>query len=711
MRLLPDHRRPVLASTRARAVLARRRPALVAVVLSAALVPGSAALAAASVTAPGSHPTGTKLGTTTSGPSVVSAVPSAATPWVDNGAVTTVATVGSLVFLGGSFSQIENAGGGGQITQTGIVAYDSATGVIDTAFAPSLDGAVNKILPGPTAGTVYVGGAFTEVDNITGHVMLLNIADGSIASGWTPSAMNGQVNDLALTHGQLLVGGNFTNVGGVKHNGLVALTPTTGVVTSYVAVQLTGHHTQGGTGGVGPRAMAVSPDGTKMTIVGNFTSAGDAAGVVPRVQVVRISLGSTSAVIDRTWSTVSFTSDCTEAAFDTDMTDVAYSPDGTYLAIVARGGPSHTTNSDGSRDLCDAVSRWSATATGTAKPTWVDYTGHDSLLSVAVTSSAIYVGGHQRWMNNSDGSDNAAEGAVPRASLAALDPANGLPLAWNPGHTPRGNGVSALLATSSGLFVGSDSSYIGPGTYYRPRIAFFPVAGGLATASAQPSTFPGDLYAASPTTSVGNRTGKHVSASGTVAGAVPVDSTLAWDQTRGAFVVGGQLFYGKASGGFYRRSITEGSLGTEASVDPYHDPAWSSVQTGSGGSQTYDGVTVAFYSEIPSLTSTFYSAGRIYYTLAGQRTMFSRAFTPDSGIVGADETVVADGFSWTTLTGAVVVGSTMYYSNSGDKELHAIAWAGKATGSSRVVDASPVWSGTSLFAVTDPVSPLAPIAR
>jgi hypothetical protein len=694
VRLLPDHRRHVLA-----------------VVLSAALIPGSAALAAASVLPPGDHPTGTNLSATPAGPPVVNAVPSVATPQVDNGAVATIATVGPLVFLGGSFSQIEEPAGGGTITQTGIVAFNASTGAIDTAFAPNLDGAVNKILPGPTSDTVYVGGSFTEVNNITGHVMLLNVADGTIASGWTPSSMNGQVNDLALTHGQLLVGGNFTNVGGVRHNGLVAVSPTTGVATSYATIQLTGHHTASGTGGVGPRAMAVSPDGTKMTIVGNFTSAADPAGVVARDQVVRISLGSTSAAVDRTWSTVGFTSNCTEAAFDTDMTDVAYSPDGTYLAIVARGGPSHTTNSDGSRDLCDAVSRWSATATGVARPTWVDYTGHDSLLSVAVSSSAIYVGGHQRWMNNPDGADNAAEGAVPRPSLAALDPVNGLPLAWNPGHTPRGNGVGALLSTGSGLYVGSDSSYIGDGTYYRPRIAFFPADGGLATASTRLSTFPGDLYAASPTTSVGNRTGKHVSASGAVGSAVAVNSSLAWDQTRGAFVVGGNLFYGKASGGFYRRTVTESALGAETAVDPYNDPAWATVQTGSGGAQTYDGVLSSFYSEIPSLTSAFYSAGRIYYTLSGQKTMFSRAFTPDSGIVGADESVVADGFSWTTLTGAVVVGSTMYYSNSGDKELHAIAWAGKATGSSHVVDASPTWSAKSLFAVPDPVSPLAPIAR
>ena len=34
---------------------------------------------------------------------------------------------------------------------------------MNTAFAPALDGMVNAVSPGPTPGTVYVGGAFNTI--------------------------------------------------------------------------------------------------------------------------------------------------------------------------------------------------------------------------------------------------------------------------------------------------------------------------------------------------------------------------------------------------------------------------------------------------------------------------------------------------------------------------------------------------------------------
>ena len=118
----------------------------------------------------------------------------------------------------------------------------------------------------------------------------------------------------------------------------------------------------------------------------------------------------------------------------------------------------------------------------------------------------------------------------------------------------------------------------------------------------------------------------------------------------------------------------------------------------------------SFYSEIPTLTSAFYAGGRLYYTLSGHSQMFSRAFTPDSGVVGADETTVVDGFNWTKITGATVLGTTFYYSNSADKELHALTWStNHASGASSVVSPATTWSGSSLFAVSDPVPGTTPL--
>ncbi|MGD0684299.1 MAG: malectin domain-containing carbohydrate-binding protein, partial [Streptosporangiaceae bacterium] len=639
----------------------------------------------------------------------------------------------------------------------------------------------------------------------------------------------------------------------------------------FMDVQLTGHHSYNGTGADGPvggRAMDISPDGTRAIVVGDFK---DANGAV-HDQIVMLDLTGSSAVVDPNWNTDAFSGACDSGAFDTYVEDVDFSPDGSYFAIATTGGGGISDNTDGTRSLCDSASRWSTTDTGTdVQPTWVDYTGNDSFWSVAATGTAIYVGGHERWVNNPNGSDYPAAGATPRPGMAALDPASGLPLAWNPGRNPRGAGAYALLATSSGLYVGSDTNYIGDFTYKRDELAFFPLAGGYAPASTATASLPANVYEAGqppdssntnvlyridaggpeiaatdngpnwmadqsntdpgaayrndqsntasygPVSSVdatvpastpsaifdterysltdsppmtwdfpvpggtqvevrlyfanrwpgtsqpgqrvfdvylngtevlahydivasaGDQTGTMqafditVPASGNYAGDVDIvfdhevenplidgieivrdgssvittggdpedslayrpvsgttiggqttigalttvpDTGIAWGSTRGAFMVGSTIFYGDSSGNFWKASFDGTTVGTPVAIDPYDDPAWDNVQTGSG--QTYQGVTTGYYAELPNVTGAFYSDGRLYYSMLGQSSLYWRYFSPDSGVVGGQE-FTATGGNFSNIAGMFLSGGTLYYANGADGTLHSVSFSNGGT--------------------------------
>jgi glycine/D-amino acid oxidase-like deaminating enzyme len=115
---------------------------------------------------------------------------------------------------------------------------------------------------------------------------------------------------------------------------------------------------------------------------------------------VQIAMFNTNAGTLLPWTTQGYASACS-SSFWTYMRDLEFSPDASYFAVATTGAPFIGT-------LCDTAARWENTpSTVNATPTWADWSGGDTLTAVAVTSQAVYVGGHNRWMNNDLGRDRA----------------------------------------------------------------------------------------------------------------------------------------------------------------------------------------------------------------------------------------------------------------------------------------------------------------
>jgi hypothetical protein len=404
---------------------------------------------------------------------VVSDNPVNSTPHVLNGTVRAIAEVGDRVYVGGQFTSVQNPNRTGTVTRNHLFAYDRSSGAVVSSFAPRLDGAVESVAVAPD-GNLIVAGRFRTVNGATQRSLALLDANGNRVTSFT-GRTNGIVNKVLVRGNRLLVAGRFGTAGAsggnVSRTNLAGFDFRSNAVDGLNLPVTVGRTKPGKQTTASVLEMDADAAGNRLVLIGNFRQVGDQR----RQQIAMINLTAGGGAL-ASWYTNRFPNGVSTAdggayqcyqSFDTAMRDVEFSPDGSYFAVVTTGGAGDRN----SVSLCDTLTRWSSSASGPATEVWKNCTGGDTLYSVSVTNAAIYVGGHQRWMDNCGGRDNAVAGSVARDGVAAVDPSSGRALPWNPGR-PRGVGAEELVATSAGLYIGSDTQRLGG--EFHGRLGLFP---------------------------------------------------------------------------------------------------------------------------------------------------------------------------------------------------------------------------------------------
>jgi len=389
-------------------------------------------------------------------PTVVSQNPVDYTPNVLDGTVYAIAVVGNTVVVGGDFTTVANAAGTTHYARVNLFAYGLSTGAV-TGFTADLDGTVNTLVAGPS-GTVYVGGAFHHVDGVAERgVTQLNVSTGARVPAFTGYIGDGEVRSLEYwpPAAQLYVGGNFASVDGTARVALARLNGVSGALDPHFDMRLSSPTV----GRTKVEDTALSPDGRTLIAIGAIQY----SGTQNRAQVISVNVGGTTAALS-SWYTNFYNVNC-DSLFSTYVREVDFSPGGSYFVVVTTGRLSGPTLP------CDTAARFNLAGGGLHNPVWVNHTGGNTLLSVCVTSYAVYVGGHEQWLDNPQGDKTAGPGAVSRPGIGAIDPNTGLALSWNPTRT-RGVGVEALVVTTTGLLVGSDTTELGH--EYHARLGMFP---------------------------------------------------------------------------------------------------------------------------------------------------------------------------------------------------------------------------------------------
>jgi len=362
---------------------------------------------------------------------------------------------GQVMYAVGSFTSISQSGT--TFARNNIFSFGASSPYAVTSWNPNVNGVVNSIaFNGTDCSTAFIGGKFTSVGGTSArNIAAISTTTGAVQTGFAHSA-SGQVETLVSHNGHLLVGGYFTSINGSSADPFMAsLSPVTGKDDGFVRLNISGNYQYC----LGTKCASSNPTkvynqqlshgGTLDLVEGDFTSVGGQS----RQQIFMLNLTGTTATVTN-WTSPAFLEHCifNEPFY---LRAASWSPNDSTVYIATTGF--HLFDWNGQFPLtgiCDVAAAFPATQTS-VNPTWINYTGCDSLYSTAADSTTAYFGGHERWSENPSGCNAQGPGGIPAPGMEGLSPTTGL-LTFNPTRS-RGLGADDMLLTSAGLWIASDN--------------------------------------------------------------------------------------------------------------------------------------------------------------------------------------------------------------------------------------------------------------
>ena len=447
-------------------------------VMTVALVTAASGSASASSAAPkAAEQAGRAASVAATGP--VSPKPASGTPHLlkntsPENMIRQIVQCGSIMYAAGRFSKI--IWNGTTYSRDNIFSFHATAPYSITSWNPGTNGKVNSIALSGDCSRAYIGGDFTTVHGTSAdHLASVWTSNGTVVLSW-PRQANKAVNTLLLTpNGHLLAGGLFTTINGdANHPYLASLSPSTGAVEAYLTLRISGHyHFCDSTGRCSARFATqiynqqLSHSGTLVLEEGVFTSVGGKA----RQQIFMLDLAASPVTVTG-WTSPEWDGSkgnlpagyAYQCWFDESfyIRSAAWSADDSTIYLGTTGyQPWNWESSSPRTGLCDSTSAFPATHAPVTHR-WINYTGCDSLYAAAADSSAVYVGGHPRWLNNSHGCNVAGPDAIAYRGMQALHPDSGAPV-LNPSGKARYSMSRAnaddMLATRAGLWIASTNRF------------------------------------------------------------------------------------------------------------------------------------------------------------------------------------------------------------------------------------------------------------